>query len=426
MGKNIPSAIGLERILDEVTVHKRVAILAADEIERVYSNPEIRSEFHTLATKYSTNLFVADSGSKVRAMIERKGHEPKLRRWFPSLKDDLPQSLNEDKLHVQELWPFDNRFQYIKYLEGRNSLTTSLVKGNTMNDDTHSKSELNKRIDGMHTLSGGRLRAMQHIGEESTFKALPPADSAEYFVLEKLAREQAQLSWDPFNTASVSENDILQWISEWKATSRYSAPEFEVDLSSLLDANILVHSKLTGKYTFGKPDFYLRMRDLRPRVFISLAWDDRNHPAILKLRDDLDQRGAHVVICTDRSAQHAMSKYSLEEWMAEQARARAGHNVIVVLSDNYVARAAVQDSGVRKEISCVVESLSKDSAVNEHIIAVGLDGKFNELWKSNELIKKLAHTFVYPLQQNPVSVSTIVERVFGSVSNAINAATPVE
>ena len=36
---------------------------------------------------------------------------------------------------------------------------------------------------------------------------------------------------------------------------------------------------------------------------------------------------------------------------------------------------------VHKEIlSCVVESLSEDKAViNEHIIAVGLDGKFNEL-----------------------------------------------
>ena len=66
-------------------------------------------------------------------MIERKGHEPKLRRWFPSLKDDLSPSLKEDKPHVQELWPFDNRFQCIKYLEGSTSLTTSLVKGDAMN-----------------------------------------------------------------------------------------------------------------------------------------------------------------------------------------------------------------------------------------------------------------------------------------------------
>ena len=55
--------------------------MAADEIERAdNSNPEICGEFHTLATKYASNLFVADSGSKMRAMIERKGHEPKLRR----------------------------------------------------------------------------------------------------------------------------------------------------------------------------------------------------------------------------------------------------------------------------------------------------------------------------------------------------------
>ncbi len=51
--------------------------MAADEIEKAdNSNPEICGEFHTLAT----NLFAADSGSKMRAMIERKGHEPKLQR----------------------------------------------------------------------------------------------------------------------------------------------------------------------------------------------------------------------------------------------------------------------------------------------------------------------------------------------------------
>jgi hypothetical protein len=74
-----------------------------------------------------------------------------------------------------------------------------------------------------------------------------------------------------------------------------------------------------------------------------------------------------------------MSKYSLDKWVAEQARARAraGHNVIVVLlSDNW----RPCNNRVHKEISSVVESLSKDNkAVNENIIAVGLDGKLNEL-----------------------------------------------
>ena len=69
-----------------------------------------------------------------------------------------------------------------------------------------------------------------------------------------------------------------------------------------------------------------------------------------------------------------MSKYSLDKWMA---RARAGRNVIVVLlSDNW----RPCNNRVHKEISSVVESLSKDNkAVNENIIAVGLDGKLNEL-----------------------------------------------
>ena len=72
-----------------------------------------------------------------------------------------------------------------------------------------------------------------------------------------------------------------------------------------------------------------------------------------------------------------MAKYSLDKWVSEQARARAGRNVIVVLlSDNW----RPCNNRVHKEISSVVESLSKDNkAINEHIIAVGLDGKSNEL-----------------------------------------------
>mmetsp|Transcript_19592 Transcript_19592/g.26890 ORF Transcript_19592/g.26890 Transcript_19592/m.26890 type:complete len:138 (-) Transcript_19592:525-938(-) len=132
--------------------------------------------------------------------------------------------------------------------------------------------EILKRIDGMHTLTGGRLCALQRNSEESSFTTLPPGNSAEFFVLNKLAHKQSVLPWDPFETASVSENCILQWISEWREISSNSTSDCEVDLSSLLDANLLIQSKSLGKYTFSKPDLYLRIRGIRPQVFISLAW----------------------------------------------------------------------------------------------------------------------------------------------------------
>jgi hypothetical protein len=115
-----------------------------------------------------------------------------------------------------------------------------------MNDDAHTESEPSKRIDGMHTLSGGRPRAVQHIGEQSTVPPTDLRDSAEYFAL--LA---SQLGCPGIRSILIQ---CLKTISfSGLATSRYSAPEFEVDLSSLpamLDADILVHSKLTCKYTF--------------------------------------------------------------------------------------------------------------------------------------------------------------------------------
>lgn len=93
----------MESALDTVTgFGKKTVIFGAVEFSHIYGNEAIWAEFHTLITKYSHVLLLSDSGSKVRAMIEKKGHESKLRQWFPSLKDNLPPSLNEDKIAIKE------------------------------------------------------------------------------------------------------------------------------------------------------------------------------------------------------------------------------------------------------------------------------------------------------------------------------------
>jgi hypothetical protein len=425
MGLDIPLARGLERLLDEAKARGKSVVFAADEVDSVYTSREIWREFHMLATKHTTTLFIADGGSKVRAMVEKQGYEPRLRKWFPTRAEDLPPSLNQDKLTIQELWPLTTRQQYQKFLkENSVSLFNSLGGGHGEAGKALATRELDKRIDGAHILSGGRLRVMQRDGDEATFMEIPQAGTAGSFVLEKLARKQAFLSWDPFNTAAVTENEIYKWLNEWKRASADVAREWDVDINALLDANVLtMHWKEPGKYTFGTPDFYLQIRKSRPRVFVSLAWDDRHHPAVRDLRSELLRRNANVVICTDiNMSQHAIPiNDNLSSWMNEQARARAGHNVVVVLSDNYVKQAAVTEgegggSGVRKELACVVETLRKDSTTaNEHVIVVGLDGKFDESWKAvDPLIEELTSSFVYPLQIHGRSVLQIVERVFGS------------
>lgn len=111
----------LEHVLDHAVKHNNTFVLCADEMESVYSNATIWDQFALLATRYDHTLFVADSGSKVRAMVECKGHEASLRRWFPQFeKGKLPASLNEDKLAVKELLPLSNPEQYRKLLKKRN------------------------------------------------------------------------------------------------------------------------------------------------------------------------------------------------------------------------------------------------------------------------------------------------------------------
>ena len=60
----------LERVLDHAVQHHKTFVLCADEMESVYSNPVIWDQFALLATRYDITLFIADSGSKVRAMVE--------------------------------------------------------------------------------------------------------------------------------------------------------------------------------------------------------------------------------------------------------------------------------------------------------------------------------------------------------------------
>lgn len=111
----------LEQVLDHAGRHNKTLILCADEIECVYTNKRIWDQFSMLATRYDHALFLADSGSKVRVMIECKGHETSLRRWFPQfLGRKLPLSLIEDKLAVRELYPFTRPEQYHGLFAQRN------------------------------------------------------------------------------------------------------------------------------------------------------------------------------------------------------------------------------------------------------------------------------------------------------------------
>jgi hypothetical protein len=244
----------LENVLDETSAQSKVVVFCADELEHVYGNAEIWADFHTLATSYDTSLFVADSGSKLRAMIEKRGYENKLREWFPEFRNpdkELPCSLNSDKLAIVQISTLSTREQYAAHAKH---------VGNPFVD-----------IEGAHILSGGRFRALSRIGDNARNPTdLPLPGSVERFVLQRMADQQSDEGFRPFNLASWTENDICSWVASWKVEN--SSLATDADLSSLLDACIIArHPIRTGRYTFATPYMYILLRNLNPRVFTSHA-----------------------------------------------------------------------------------------------------------------------------------------------------------
>lgn len=466
----------IETVLDAVKASRRVAILAADELEAVYGNQLIWSEFHTMATMYSPTLFLADSGSKVRAMVERRGHEGDLRRWFPALAGNLPASLNQDKLPITPLLPFTAPDQYRAFLSSRDTptLAPALISEPPL---PLASGEWDLIIHGMHARTGGRLRAMQQqLLEEQPMCCLPSPGTAALAVLAKLGTLQAarvgvgDARLSAFHMAAVSSSTVRCWLKEHAAKHGIAAAG-DADLNSLLDASVLQETG-TGEYTFGCFDLYRKLRhgdgQQRPQVFVSLARGDREHPSVAALRAEIDRRGvADTVLCTDDpdgtdsdSAVKADSEDSMTRrtpltgpglagapWMRDIATPRADHYVVIALSDRYIQRACTathrgdrdgSESGVLTELTAAVAWMREAALVpgaDKHIVAVSLDG-LGKLasWKAaHPLVKELAdRATVYSLpvcadgdgERHSASVQRVADRILGAPARpALQAAT---
>lgn len=238
--KDVDSPDSLEHVLDAVTTSQRVAVFAADELESVYLNSDVWANFHMLVDDYSSTLFVA-GGSKVRAMVERRGHEEQLRRWFPG-HAELPHSLNQDKLEVVHIACLSTEEQYRAFLR-----------------DNHNAAATKQRILGLHARTGGRLRALSLPASE-TRVCLPGPGQAARAVLENLYALQASLGSDPFKPVAVSGNTIRQWLDDYRKTCSGAVG---VDLHSLLDDNYLTKTA-DGYYTFAFFDYYWQLRAATP------------------------------------------------------------------------------------------------------------------------------------------------------------------
>ena len=425
----------LESVLDAAKKSRRAVLLAVDAFESVYLIDEVWREFHTLATMYSPTLFMADSGSKVRAMIERRGHESDLRRWFPTAHP-LPSSLNQDKLSVTPLLPFTTLEQYRVFARTRN---VPLV-GNVLssNDGEVAQIEEDIVIAGLHARSGGRLRIMQRAShDDEPFYRLPPPESAELAVLEHLQELQTFRvgAADPFQTVRVSGQDVRRWLREWAKTNEIGPNDINTDINSMLDANLLLETE-SGEYTFGAYDLYRQLRERRPRVFFSLAWDQRELPSVASLRGEIDRRRvADTVICNDPAAADAMSKDGLAPWMRDLATPRVDHYVVILLSDLYVQR-VMDGGGARTEleaVAAVIKAAPAKPDVFKHIVVVSLEGtdKLAE-WRKESLVAVLLDHIIMVYTIPPGrgddcanAVNIIADRILGAAASPAPAPSKV-
>ena len=268
-GEAIESPASLDHALDAITANGRVAVFAADGVESVYLNSAIWGNFHSLADDYSHTLFVTDtSGSKVRAMVELRGHENQLRRWFPSCTE-LPHSLNQDKMQVVNVAPLSTNSHYRAFLSWKTATTstTSSTSGLSSSYDckavaaTENDQELDQYIRDLHARTGGRLRALMLPACETRICLLGTGNPARV-VLEKLCTLQARLgACDPFNPVAVSGNQVRAWLDECTSLQPSSSSSSDApDINDLLDANYLTKTA-NGKYTFAYFEYYRLLRD---------------------------------------------------------------------------------------------------------------------------------------------------------------------
>ena len=172
------------------------------EIEQIYTDHVIWNNFLLMDSRCTMCLFVADSGSKVNAVIEKRRFESKLKQWFPDVANDLRCTLNSDKLAVQELPIYSGIGQYRKLFA---------LQWRELGNRELSTSKRNLLIKGLHSRSGGRFRSLyRDLNSRSFIDTLPRAGSVEYFVLD--FQISNVIMSGTFDTASATEAELEKWI----------------------------------------------------------------------------------------------------------------------------------------------------------------------------------------------------------------------
>jgi len=195
--------------------HGLVTMLAIDEMVCVYPSADIWMQLHQLATHSSTALFLADSTSRLREIVQSNSNSRSsalTKRRFGMTQP----SLNDTKVAHISLPPFTERSQYSAYLSARFPSSHA----DTLGID----------VDRLHALTGGRVRSISNVctsidehKEYASPPTVPPTGSWQRFVLDRLRDLQEKAGYtSPFQMVSVPFEDIVRWRAVWQRSATAS------------------------------------------------------------------------------------------------------------------------------------------------------------------------------------------------------------
>jgi len=250
----------LNSLLGLIELEGYSILFCADEISSIYSNSSIWSELHMLATNYYTTVLLADSSSRMEALIEGDSHREEILSFgYPEVQP----SLNSTKLQLYRFASFTTVDQYRAFFAHR-----------TEREFT----ELELR--GMHCWTGGRIRDIMRLLSGSPFDSgcfhnrdtLPRSGTLESYVLENLRVMQDHKGYfDPFQLVTVPSASIMAWIKEWMASHCECKPK---SINDLVKNHVIGFVDGDDAYSFDSPWQYIQLSKYTPKLFISHAEED--------------------------------------------------------------------------------------------------------------------------------------------------------
>jgi hypothetical protein len=338
---------GMEGLINYAVQHCRVLVLFVDGLPGIYKDGDFWKQLHTLAEDYYTALFVADSGSQLRALVKGDtwSDPGRIAQWHGVVWP----SLNDKKLTIKELHPFTSMVQWQAYFKQRNGRAAlpyhppavpAAIPLTTTFEPTDSF------IRGIHIWTGGRLRELMRAlsdpteaAENAVDTAVPALGTVAYALVSALSRAQIDSgSFDPFDMAHMTHSEAIRVIEKWQQANKHASKAWEAHaaaaevLVDLVDNHVLAWksqgvagavakeggTRQINNVTFNSPLQHVFMSKLFPRVFISHASADAAQ--LQPLVTALQRMQASVVMCEISDNKQSMVALGLSAWRKRQVR----------------------------------------------------------------------------------------------------------